>query len=293
MIAQSAGAVCIACGGELGKNEKVRLLAAKLFVCSECGSWNYFPRVTATQQIELHDQADYAHHPYFETRRAQTERALARCRAIFAEIGKATGQRDFKGQRILDVGCGPGGFLEAARDLFGVDAVGIDVSKWAIDEVRKKGIVAHQATLEDADASLSDFPIVTAIDVIEHVADPPGLVQSIANRMSSGGVAYLETPNTDSIIYGLGAVLSRLSGGRPAGPMERLFPPHHIVYLSRDSIERAAEKSGLQLVSYFTRVLPADDIAVSPILRVGFAGLQLVDRVLGRRALTCFILRKT
>jgi 2-polyprenyl-3-methyl-5-hydroxy-6-metoxy-1,4-benzoquinol methylase len=284
--------ICSVCGGELNKFEQVKLRAAKLFVCSTCGAWNYHPKPTTDQQIGLHDRPDYACHPYFQTRRVHTKRAFIRCQRIFAEFQNMRPTGDFRGEKVLDVGCGSGEFMQAARDLFGVIPIGIDVSRWAVDEVRKKDLTAYCTTLEDAPKEFCEVPFIVAIDVIEHVVDPGSLVRDVARRLRRGGLAYFETPNAESTIYSLGALISRLLNGKPSSPLERLFPAHHIVYLTRKGIEHLAQQNGLRVAGYFTRALPASDIAVSHLLRLGLSGLQLVDRLLNRRALTCFVLSK-
>jgi len=281
---------CIACAGTLEDRKAVRLARSCLIACSHCGSWNYFPRRDESAQIALHDQAEYFEHPYFQNRRSRQRRIDGRCRQIFTQLASA-GAKEIKGAHVLDVGCGGGELLEAARRIFGVVPTGVDVSQRAIRELKAKKINSIHGIVADVpDDQL--FDIVLAIDVIEHVSDIQGFLSQIARALKAGGVAYIETPNHRSAIYAVGALIANASGGRPYEVMERLFPPHHAIYISRKALTNAAARSGLSVIRLFTRHLPMADIGTSWPTRIGLGALQLADRATGRCALTCLLLVK-
>jgi 2-polyprenyl-3-methyl-5-hydroxy-6-metoxy-1,4-benzoquinol methylase len=282
---------CIGCGGTLQNRVAVRLADAKLVACKACGSWNYFPRGDEIAQVELHDHPKYFDHPYFQNRRRQQGRAEARCRRIFAELAFANKNQATRGARVLDVGCGGGELLDSARRLFGVVPMGVDVSRTAIEQLKTKEIDHVHGVITDVPVD-AHFDFIFAIDIIEHVSDPRSFLLNMSRKLAPGGVAYLETPNHRSAIYELGTLIANATGGKPKGTMERLFPPHHIVYLSHKALMDASAKSGMSLARLFTRHLPMLDIGVTWPLRIGLGGLQLIDQVTGHRALTCLVLTK-
>ncbi len=75
-----------------------------------------------------------------------------------------------KGDRVLDYGCAKGYLVRALR-LLGVNAEGVDVSRYAIDNV--DGVVkAHCRLISDpADAFNGDYGMMIAKDVFEHVME--------------------------------------------------------------------------------------------------------------------------
>ena len=103
------------------------------------------------------------------------------------------------GQAVLDVGCGAGLAAEALARR-GNSVLGIDAAAQALAAAR-----AHAApglTVEYRLASTSDlvaegrrFPAVTALEVIEHVADPAGFLQDLAALLEPGGQLFVSTIN--------------------------------------------------------------------------------------------------
>jgi 2-polyprenyl-6-hydroxyphenyl methylase / 3-demethylubiquinone-9 3-methyltransferase len=104
------------------------------------------------------------------------------------------------GLRVLDLGCGAGVAAEAlARrgfDVLGVDAAP-DVIGAAADHARGQGLrLAYRVgTAEDVLAEGLRFPIVTALEVIEHVPDAVAFVRGLAALVEPGGLAFLSTLN--------------------------------------------------------------------------------------------------
>jgi 2-polyprenyl-3-methyl-5-hydroxy-6-metoxy-1,4-benzoquinol methylase len=283
---------CAICTSPLQGEVKVRLGKSCLRACAACGSWTYLPRQTAVEQMAIHDTGDYFDHPYFALRRTVTPALLRRCRDIFARLAEAAGISALRGQPLLDVGCDTGVFLQAAAQEFGIVPFGVDVAKRAAEAALALGVEAYPTTIEQAPEHLKDFPAITAIDLIEHVADPASFLREIRKRLRPGGVLYLETPNIQSAVYRMGCVLSRVTFGWPTELFERLFPPQHIQYFNVASLATLAHTVGLEVVRLGTRVLPWDDIAASIPVRASMAAMQAVDRWTGSRILIWAVLRR-
>jgi hypothetical protein len=145
--------------------------------------------------------------------------------------------------------------------------------------------------LEDAPPSLGTFTVITAIDVIEHLAEPVRFLEHVAQRLTPDGACYVETPNIASAVYTVGAALAALSNGRSAA-VERLFPPEHVQYFSATGLARAAESAGLRVVRSGTRVLPRHDVGVGAVTGAVVAALQALDRARGTRILHWAVLQK-
>lgn len=77
------------------------------------------------------------------------------------------------GMRVLDIGCGWGGFLEYASKKYGITGVGITpVDKQistAIKRCEPLGIEIHQLTYQDLDGQFGKFDRIVSIGMMEHV----------------------------------------------------------------------------------------------------------------------------
>jgi SAM-dependent methyltransferase len=285
-------AVCVVCSSPLQGSPKVKLGSSTLLACDSCGTWTYLPRPDSTGQAAIHDTEDYFDHPYFELRRHLSPAILRRCRNVFARLARGTDVAALRSQRVLDVGCDTGAFLQAAAQEFGVVPVGIDAASRAIAAAQRQGIEAYLTPLESAPDHLQDFQAITAIDVVEHVTDPAGFLREIRKRLRPGRVAYLETPNIRSTVYRVGRGFSALTHGWPKGLFERLFPPQHVQYFTPPSFAALAQAAGFEVVSIDTRALPWSDIAAGLPIRVALAAIQVLDRLIGNGILICAVLRR-
>jgi SAM-dependent methyltransferase len=121
------------------------------------------------------------------------------------------------GGRLLDVGCGNGGFLKLAEDM-GWNAEGVDFDSGAVETARSRGLNARRIDADILDRDGSVYGVITMSHVVEHVHDPVGLLHTLFRLLKPGGMLWLDTPNLDS------------KGYRRFGPNWRdLDPPRHLI----------------------------------------------------------------
>lgn len=126
----------------------------------------------------------------------------------WAEAGRLAGETPIAHtRRALDIGCGPGGNLVALARRFD-RTYGIDVS-FKILLLAKKRLsergLTEKVTLIAASASALPFPgesfdFVTAMNVIEHVDDQPGMLREINRVLTPSGVLFFDSPNRFSLM---------------------------------------------------------------------------------------------
>lgn len=117
--------------------------------------------------------------------------------------------RDLTGRRVLEIGCGRGGFAcWLARHPAGpAEVVAADFSSSAVAKAAKFaiGLGITQVTWKVADIQdLSqfepEFDTVFSCETIEHVPAPALAVRQLARVLKPGGRLYLTTPNYLSMI---------------------------------------------------------------------------------------------
>jgi len=91
--------------------------------------------------------------------------------------------------RWLDFGCGLGGFVRYARAR-GIDVIGHEQG-YAATRMRDR----HLPVLDNLDEAKASFDVVTAVEVIEHAADPVSELRTMASLLRDGGVLFLTTGN--------------------------------------------------------------------------------------------------
>jgi len=139
--------------------------------------------------------------------------------------------------RLLDVGCGPGVFLDRAR-TGGWDGCGIELTegnfRHAAEVLR---LDVRQGTLEEAGLQEGSFDVVTLWDVIEHLPDPSRALQKICRLLKSDGLLCIETPNA-------GSVYRKILGKKWISFSE----PSHIFAFDRKTLAALLRKAGYEVV---------------------------------------------
>ena len=120
---------------------------------------------------------------------------------------------------LLDVGCGQGDFLIAAKAR-GWDVYGSEYSPAAVKLCEDSGITMHQGEFLQHTFDGLSVDILTSFEVLEHTNTPHALLKDPLMRLRSGGLFYLTTPNFNSILRHLEKNRFRILG----------YPEHLVIY---------------------------------------------------------------
>ena len=148
------------------------------------------------------------------------------------------------GKRIVDVGCG-GGILAEAMAAKGATVTGIDLA----DKPLKVAMLHRMETgtnvdyrlvsAEDLAAELPGaFDMVTCMEMLEHVPDPPAIVGACAKLVKPGGLVFFSTINRNAKSFAFAIVGAEyVLGLLPKGTHEyaRFIRPSELSRACRDA----------------------------------------------------------
>lgn len=143
-------------------------------------------------------------------------------------------------RRILDVGSGPGLFLQTGVER-GWGTLGVEPSRQAAAHSRGLGLEIVEEFLDETTAPmLGCHDVVHMSEVLEHIPDPARLLRLVHGLVEPGGLVCVVVPNDYSPFQ---QALRDVDGYEPWW----LAPPHHLNYFDFDSLARLLERCGFEV----------------------------------------------
>jgi len=143
--------------------------------------------------------------------------------------------------RLLDVGCGLGGFLARSLAMRFVTE-GTDVSEYASRIIEQRiGIAIHLGELPSLHLADGTYDVVSSWDTLEHVLDPRAMLLEMHRLVRPGGVLILRTINEDTVLTATANALYRIGIASAAA---RMHEPYHLYYWTRPLLSRLLTECG-------------------------------------------------
>jgi 2-polyprenyl-3-methyl-5-hydroxy-6-metoxy-1,4-benzoquinol methylase len=224
---------CVLCGGT-EKTPYLEWRGYALYECPQCGavSPNLDPARVAARQLHATEivrtdlEREILATYDYRKRTFATERV-----AYLSEIIPGFGGAN---ERILDVGCGPGYFLDHLKDV-GIAARGLELNPFCVDFCQRRGLDVAAGGLEDE--PVGRYSLITMFDVLEHLDAPLRIIATVSECLGPGGHLLAYTPNLHSLS-------TRLMGGEH----NMLAPYNHLCFYDARSLGWLAERTGLEVV---------------------------------------------
>ncbi len=169
---------------------------------------------------------------------------------------------DYRGKRVLDVGCG-GGFLTEEIARFGLDTKGLDPSAPSLHTARshakamKLDIDYHEGFGENLPYPDSHFDMVFCLDVLEHVKEYKKILAEISRVLKPGGLFFFETVNRTLLSYFIVIFLFQKF------PLTRIMPDRiHVwkYFIKPAEIRKAVTENNMELAD-LQGILPGYNFA--------------------------------
>lgn len=157
----------------------------------------------------------------------------------WAQGGRARYVRGLRkqGSRVLDVGCGNGGFVKQLLGL-GLAAEGTEWTEESAARARQEsGIAVHVGDLLDLDLQPASYDAIVLWHVFEHLARPAETLDKVRELLAPGGLLFLALPNLESV------------QAEWFGPhWFHWDPPRHLHNFGRESLRILLESRGFETI---------------------------------------------
>ena len=107
-------------------------------------------------------------------------------------------KKEIKDKKVLDFGCGNGGFLTRAKKV-AQKAVGIELQK-SLENFHQQNCLE---IFDDVDKVEEKFDFITLFHVLEHLKDPIELLKKIGTKLTDDGQIIIEVPNANDALITL------------------------------------------------------------------------------------------
>jgi SAM-dependent methyltransferase len=230
---------CVACGCRL--SDALFDVGEYTYVaCPGCGLAHLDPRPGAFELAACFDESyftggiaggydDYERDEPLHRRNARARVARA---ARFAEVHAG------RPVRLLDVGCAHGYVIDAARAM-GWQAEGVEISPALLGRLRGRGVRVEERLGDVAGERPGTFDVVTAYQVLEHVADPAVFLADAVRCLRPGGVLVVQ-------LWDRASAVARLSGRH----WHVIAPPSVAWLHARRPVELMLDRSGAARLAY-------------------------------------------
>lgn len=209
--------------------------------CKDCGFKHIYPIPTKEEIGNFYAEFYTDEKPnYFKDAEEDLAWWIASYKNYYNQFEKHT-----KGQRLLDIGSGPGYFLKCGQDL-GWEVLGFEPSVHAAEYSKSLGlnVINDYFTLEKAKEA-GKFDVVSLSLVLEHLPDPKQLLEEARSVLNKKGLLFILSPNEFNPLQN--AVIE-------AGNHKQWWiqPLEHINYFNFVSTKKLLKSVGFNIIDTLT-----------------------------------------
>ncbi|MEO6547801.1 MAG: class I SAM-dependent methyltransferase [Ferruginibacter sp.] len=142
--------------------------------------------------------------------------------------------------KVLEIGCGDGVFLDIMKNKGIRDIEAIELNELAVNELRIKGFSAYNETIESfARHNQEKYDVVCFFQVLEHIYDIKSFLEAALSTLKKGGKMMIAVPHNNPYLlrYDINHTLN--------------LPPHHAGLWNQQAFEKLPGFFEME-VSYIT-----------------------------------------
>lgn len=140
---------------------------------------------------------------------------------------------------LLDIGCGPGLFLELVQERGFTPVQGVDISSFAVEYCTNTlHLNVQKGDLLDFKFKSESFNLITMFDTLEHIQNPKAELMEIERILKPNGILAIITPN-------ISALAARVVQSKWE-EVQRL--PEHLVFFSKKTLHSVLRQVGFEIL---------------------------------------------
>ncbi|OGW81606.1 MAG: hypothetical protein A2Z83_07715 [Omnitrophica bacterium GWA2_52_8] len=271
---------CPACGERGPARSLYRLEKFSVRRC-RCGHYFIDPSLDGASQMRIYqsskalEQINPACSAYYEYNTLDPDSAT------FRDYEKSLGEIEahVQGRRMLEVGCGSGSFLTAAKSR-GWDVTGVDSGRDNIKLLNDKGIRGLCSGFLEMD-SPEKYDCIVMRDLIEHPQKPEEFVLKCRALLNPGGGIHLALPRYPNLLSVTAGLLHRLSFGRICGPLKKMYGAEHTSYFNERTLGRLLSRCCFTVIKSWAEETDLERYVFSWPARVVLKSAFMIARATG------------
>ena len=163
----------------------------------------------------------------------------------FRFICKSIKERFSQLKAILDIGSSDGHFLKVAKDE-GFSVTGLEPAAHLAEKARLHGFDVINGYFPYAEGLLNQmYDIIIFNDSWEHIPNLQEALQGIKEHLKNNGVAIINLPSSDGIIFKTAFLLNKLGIRTPFNRLwQRGFASPHLHYFNARNLKQFFENDG-------------------------------------------------
>ena len=137
-------------------------------------------------------------------------------------------------KKVLDFGCGAGGFLNKAQQLAAsVDGIELEIR---VQEYWRERFTIHPGV----EFAGEDYDLITAFHAVEHLSDPMTMLKTLADKLAKNGRMVVEVPSSEDALLTL----------YDSDAFQYFtYWSQHLFLFNSETLRRLATQAGLRIVS--------------------------------------------
>jgi 2-polyprenyl-3-methyl-5-hydroxy-6-metoxy-1,4-benzoquinol methylase len=208
--------------------------------CKECGFMHVFPLPTLEETENIYKNEYYQKEkPNYITENVKDKEWWINTYNRRFEVYEKYLKKEKR--TLLDIGSGPGVFLEAAKNR-GWEVTGIEPNLFAADHTKKLGFnIINEMYDKKLSEQLNKYDLINLTLVLEHIVNPVELIKLAYNQLNENGLISIVVPNDYS-------PFQKILHNNYNYNDWWVVPDHHLNYFNRDSLNHIISKNKFKIV---------------------------------------------